>query len=74
MNIEKAHRLTGHYDENRTRKIAKVLGWVLKPGELLPCKACSVVRAKQCAICKDSKSKSKATRARERLFSDLATV
>ena len=74
MNVKKAHRLTGHHDKNHTRKIAKVLGWVLKPGELPPCKACSIAVAKQHAVCKDSRSESKATRAGERLFSDLATI
>ena len=41
---------------------------------MMPCKACSVRKAKQLAINKDVGKSNKATRAGERIFSDLATI
>ena len=45
--IEKVHIMTGHRDEKQTHKIALELGWSLMKGPMVPCKACSVWKAKE---------------------------
>ena len=50
MSIEKAHIMTWHHDEEQTHKIALELGWPLKKGPMMPCKACSVRKVGQLAI------------------------
>ena len=46
MSIEKTHIVTRHHDEERTYKITLELGWPLKKGLIMPCKACFVGKAK----------------------------
>ncbi len=47
MNIQKAHDLLGHGDEESTRKTAQELGWILTQGTLTPCLHCTRAEAKQ---------------------------
>ena len=42
ISIEKAHIMSRYHDEDQTHKIALELGWPLKKGPMMPCKACSV--------------------------------
>ena len=73
MNIEKAHRLLGHGDEESTRHTAKQLGWVITRGNMKPCLACAKAKAKQKNISKQSTSP-KATEPGGRVFLDLSKV
>ena len=74
MNINKAHALLGHGDENTTRQTAKALGWVITPGAMAPCEHCAKAKAKQKNVVKSSKSESKATKPGERVYLDLSKV
>ena len=42
MSIEKAHNITAHYNKGQTCNIALELGWSLKNGPMMSCKACSI--------------------------------
>ena len=68
MSIDRAHTMTGHHDEEQTNKIALELGWPLKKGLMMPCKACSVRKVRQLAINKHMDNRKKATRAGKRIF------
>ena len=72
MNVEKAHDLLGHSNEDTTRTTAKHLGWALTKGAK-PCQSCAEAKAKKKIIPKKTEGK-KASRPNERLFQDLATV
>ena len=73
MNIEKAHRLLGHGDEESTRHTAKQLGWVITRGNMKPCLVCAKAKAKQKNISKQSTSP-KAMEPGGRVFLDLYKV
>ena len=73
LNIDKAHRLLGHGDEESTRHTAKQLGWIITRGNMKPCMACARAKAKQKNICKASTSP-KATEPGGRVFLDLSKV
>ena len=74
MSIEKAHIMARHHDEEQTHKSLVELGWSLKKGLMMPCKACSVGKAMQLAISKHVDDRKTAMRAGERIFSDLVTI
>jgi len=54
ISVDKAHEILGHPDESRTRKVAKVLGWELNKGSLKPCRGCTIAKAKQKNVIKES--------------------
>ena len=54
MSVDKAREISGHPDESRTRKAAKALGWKLNQGALTPCRACTIAKAKQKNVIKES--------------------
>ena len=72
MGIKKAHDQLGHADEDRTRAMAKYLGWDITRGTLGPCLSCAVGKAKRKNL-HDSESR-KATTPGERLYLDIATI
>ena len=74
MNIEKAHIITRHHDEEQTHKIALELGCPLKNGPMMLCKACSVRKTRQFEINKHVDNSKKATRAGKILFLDLPMI
>ena len=47
MNINRAHELFGHCDENTTRKMASAMGVRLVRGCMTPYEACGLAKAKQ---------------------------
>ena len=47
MNINTAHCLLGHRNEDSIRKTAKEMGWVLTRGVLKTCEHCAMAKAKQ---------------------------
>ena len=73
MNIEKAHRLLGHGDEESTWETAKHLNWVIARGTLKPCLACAMAKSKQKNTNNTSTSK-KADKPGGRVFLDLSKV
>ena len=74
MNINKAHALLGHRDEDSTRNTAKHLGWRITRGTLDPCVHCAKAKAKQRRTVKSSESENKATKPGGRVFLDLSKV
>ena len=74
MSIEKAHIMTGNHDEEQTHKIAFELGWSLKKGPMMPCKACLFWKVRQLAINKHVENSKKTTRACKRIFLDLVMI
>ena len=73
MNIQKAHELLGHGDEESTRKTAQELGWILTRGTLKPCLYCAKAKAKQKNVCKESTAP-KAEVPGGRVYLDLSKV
>lgn len=75
ISITKAHRLLGHVHEERTRQIAKHLGWRLTRGTLKnkPCEPCALAKAKQKAVCKSSEAP-KQKKPGELVYLDLSKV
>jgi hypothetical protein len=73
MSIKTAHERLGHCDEEKTRKIAKHLGWELTRGNLPPCEGCTEARANQKIIPKDS-DHGKAKEINGRIFLDISTI
>ena len=47
LNINRAHCLLGHRNEDSVRKTAKELGWILTRGTLKPCEHCAQSKARQ---------------------------
>ena len=47
LNINRAHCLLGHRNEDSVRKTAREFGWVLMHGILMPCEHCARSKAKQ---------------------------
>ena len=73
MNIQKAHNLLGHGNEEATRKSAQQLGWVLTRGKLKPCEHCAKAKSKHKNVCKESTAP-KATEPGGRVCLDLSKV
>ena len=73
MNVQKAHGLLGHGDEESTRRTAKHLNWVITRGKLPPCVHCAKAKAKQKNVCKDSTSE-KGREPGGRVYLDLSKV
>ena len=65
--------MTGHHDEEQMHRIALEMGSLLKKELMMPCKACSIGKARQLGVNKHVDN-SKATRASKRIFSDLAII
>ena len=74
MSIEKAHMMTGYHDEEQICMIEMELGWPLKKGPMMPCKACSIGKLRQLVVNKPVDNSKKAMRAGERIFSNLAMI
>eukprot|EP00957_Ditylum_brightwellii_P111236 8481988-Ditylum_brightwellii.AAC.1 len=47
MNVDKAHCLLGHPDEDKMHASAKHLGWIITRGEMAPCELSAVGKAWQ---------------------------
>ena len=66
--------MTRHHDEEQTHGIELEFGWPLKKGPMMPCKACSIRKARQLVVNKHVDDSKKAMTAVKRIFSDLATI
>jgi len=73
VTIAQAHGRLGHCGEDVTRKTAKLLGWELIPGPMMPCESCAAGKAKQKNVPKISEGKP-AEDGKSRIFLDIATV
>jgi hypothetical protein len=73
VNINIAHCLLGHRNEDSVRKTAKELGWVLTRGTLKPCEYCARSKAKQKNVRRESIAQ-KAEVPGHRLYLDLSKV
>ena len=73
VNINMAHCLLGHRNEDSMHKTAKELGWVLTRGTLIPCEYCARFKAKQKNVQKESITP-KSDVPGHRLYLDLSKV
>ena len=73
VSVNKAHELLRHPCEVETRKTAKALGWELTREGMNVCEACSIAKAKQKNVLKESNHE-KTSVAGERMFMDLMTI
>lgn len=73
MSVMAAHERLGHINEAETRKIATALGWELTKGGMGVCTACTIGKAKQKNVEKDSDHKP-AEKVNERIFIDCAWI
>jgi len=71
--IAKVHQILGHGGEDDARKTAKALGWRITRGSLAPCEACTIAKAKQKNVCKES-SGEKASKVGERMYLDQSVI
>ena len=72
ISIKEAHEWLNHANEDDCRKTAKALGWELKAGSLGKCTACTIGKAKQANISKDSDHEP-AKEPNERVNLDIST-
>ena len=73
MNIEQAHSLLGHINEDATRRTAHQLGWTLTRGSSKPCEYCAQAKAKQKNVNKRS-NHPKETKPGGRVYVDQTKV
>jgi hypothetical protein len=73
MNIERAHAILGHSNEDTTQKTAAALNMKFTKGSLKMCELCAVAKVRQMDV--NSKSKrSKAEKFNGRMYHDIAIV
>ena len=73
MSFAKTHHLLGHASKEATRKIEKVIEWVLMQATMPPCKSCTIAKAKQKNQCKTI-TKEKAEKPGECIFFDQSMI
>eukprot|EP00957_Ditylum_brightwellii_P064709 4911182-Ditylum_brightwellii.AAC.1 len=73
VNVNKAHALLGHSNEERTRMTAKHLGWIITRGKMKPCESCTVGKARQKNAKKQSNHE-KADMPGNQTFTDISTI
>ena len=72
MTIQQAHEWLGHIGEDAVRKIVKAMNWIILPGQLSPCEACAVGKARQRHLPKDPEKPM--DDGKFRIYLDMATV
>ena len=73
LTVNQAHARLGHMNEDRTRKTASILGWVIKPGPFMVCNGCTEGKAKQKNVPQET-DYFKATKTEPRVYLDISTV
>eukprot|EP00957_Ditylum_brightwellii_P110127 8399272-Ditylum_brightwellii.AAC.1 len=73
VNVDKARALLGHSDKERTRATAKHLGWIITQGKMKPCESCTVSKARQKNVKKQSDHE-KSDRPGKQIFTDISTI
>jgi hypothetical protein len=74
MPIEEAHNKFGHGDEASTRRAAAELGIEITRGMMRVCEACTMAKAKQKNVPKESGDHEPANEKGRRIFLDIATI
>jgi hypothetical protein len=73
MNIERAHAILGHSNEDTTQKTTAALNMQITRGSLKMCEPCAVAKARQMNV--NSKSKgSKTEKFNGRMYHDIAII
>jgi hypothetical protein len=62
INVKQAHEYLGHLSKDTTRMTAKYLGMILLHGLFPVCESCTIAKAKQRNIPKETSGESKATK------------
>lgn len=73
INVNLAHELFDHGDENSTQETAAALGYEIARGAMKPCKACADAKAKQKNL-PTHREHVPSKESNERIFLNLATV
>jgi hypothetical protein len=71
-NLDVLHRRFGHSSDDATRATAKALGYEVARGSMKPCMACTISKAKQKNVEKNSVEHVVATKDQLRMFVDLS--
>jgi hypothetical protein len=74
MSVDEAHNKFGHSDKNSICKIAAEFGIELTCGLMKVCEACTMAKAKQKNVPKESGTHKPATGAGHQIFLDIATI
>jgi hypothetical protein len=74
MSVDEGHNKFGHNDENSTRKIAAELGIELTQGLMKVCEACTIAKAKQKNVPKESDTHEPATGEGHIMFLDITMI
>ena len=72
VSIQRAHEELGHMDEEKTRAAAKTLNGVITQGNLKPCEACGLGKAKAKNILLKDGPKDKAKENNGRVYLDIS--
>jgi hypothetical protein len=56
MTVETAHNKLGHMSDDATRSTARHLGWRVQRAVMPPCESCTIGKARQANVCKQSKA------------------
>jgi hypothetical protein len=73
-NVKQAHEYLGHLSRDITRMMAKYLGMILLHGSLPVWKTCTIAKAKERNIPKETSGDNKATEFSIQVFHDLAKI
>ena len=73
VNYQEMHDKLGHCNEDMTRKAAKLLGFEIASGNVTPCEACTIAKAKQQNVPKESQH-IPAKESNGRVYLDIASL
>jgi len=73
ISVAKAHSLFGHMDENRTREVARHLGYRVVRGSMTVCEPCAVAKAKQKNLPQVSERKKSVSNG-ELIYLDISSI
>ncbi len=74
INVKQAHEYLGHLSEDTTRKTALQLRMNLSRGALLVCESCTIAKARQRNVPKETSEENKAQEYNGQCFHDIATI
>ncbi len=74
INIKQAHEYLGHFREDMTRKMALQLGMNLSRGMLPVCESCTIAKARQRNVPKETSEENKAQEYNGQCFHNIAKI
>ena len=74
MKVNEAHNRLGHCDKDPTCKMAKHVGIEIVHGNMKPCEPCTVAKARQQYVPKQSDHQQATDNNTQRIFIDISTV